>query len=137
MIRPRILAPVLAGLVLLCSCGDDISPRPASLTGTWSGIAYGFSDIPEHPDPQVVLSLHHSNSAVSGTLKASGIERPIYSGSFHYPQLAFELRYEYDDVVVEFKGELDGNRIEGEYDIRQRSSGQLYLNSSWYVERRN
>jgi hypothetical protein len=129
------MVSLLAAIAVVSSCEDQTTPRPVSLTGTWTGIAYTYSGMPEDPNPEIVLTLDHEGSTVSGTLSSIGIERTICSGSFRGKELVFTVRYEHVDVEDEFRGTLKGNRIEGVYTIRQFSTGEVYPGNTWYVER--
>ena len=113
----------------------EFTEHPVDVTGTWVGVAYGFSDIPEQPDSGITLTLTQDNSTVSGKFEEGDIELSIHSGTFQDCQLVFTIRSERNDLEIEFTGELQGKRVDGIRVYKRLSTGEVLTSNLWYVER--
>lgn len=113
----------------------EVIPKVENVTGEWTGWGYDFWGIPGWEDSRITLTLEQSDLAVSGTLTAGGPEYEIESGQMLDTRLEFELTFESEGIVVEFFGDVCGDRISGRRRVVRVSSREVLDTDIWVVDR--
>lgn len=114
----------------------EVLPKVEDVTGEWAGWSYDFWGIPGWEDARIALTLQQSDLTVSGTLTAGGPDYELESGQMIDTRLEFELAFESEGIVVEFFGDVCGERIFGRRRVVQLSTREVLDTEIWVVDRR-
>ncbi len=120
------------------SCSETINDNviTVNISGNWEGVAYGFSDIPEEPNPRIKLELKQQDSTVHGTLTVRGSIDTVDVGKFINNNFTMILENDYEKIKYEFTANLSKSRLEGIYKVKNLTTDLVYYQNNWYVEKK-
>jgi len=130
---------IALSVVLLCNCqspnnGEDT--ETVDISGTWVGIAYQMSDIPEEPNVSITFIFSQSGEEVTGSFHYWGHADTIVDGSIINSVLSLKTNIStVGDIYYHFGGTVFQDSIGGEWSVVNLTTNEPYTTQQWYVNR--
>ena len=130
---------VTLSVLLVWSCqspNKNESSEQLDISGTWVGIAYEMSDIPEEPNVSITFAFYQSNGKVTGSFYYSEYTDSVTDGSITDNVLLLKTNTStVDNIYYQFEGTVIQDSIGGNWSIVNLNSGEAYTTHQWYVKK--
>lgn len=133
---------VIAISLLVAILGSCQSPNNSKdtesldISGTWVGLAYEMSDIPEEPNISITFIFNQSGEELTGSFHSWGDTDSIFDGTIINSVLSFKTHIStVDNIYYLFGGTAYEDSIGGEWNVVNLTTNELYTTQQWYVKR--
>lgn len=135
----RVIITIFLFVSFFNSCSTSSKNEEKELldiSGTWSGLAYDMSDIPEEPNVPITFILDQSGEELTGSFQYWDNLDPIFDGTVIDSIITFSTGNSSPEIIYYlFQGTVFGDSIGGDWSVMNSITNEPYTTNPWYVIR--